>query len=156
MKTDVKMEGNKLQLTRVFAAPRPMVFDYWASGDKMAKWSTCAEAVRCEVKMDFRVGGTFVHTMELRNVGEFTVVGTYQEIAAPERIVYSADFGPMFKVVSKVTVEFFDEGKNTKVVLTHDGLPNEFFCQNVTKGTAESFEFLDRELEQVANAAGAK
>jgi uncharacterized protein YndB with AHSA1/START domain len=155
MKTDVKIEGGKVQLTRVFAAPRAMVFDYWANGEKMAKWSTCAEAVRCEVQMDFRVGGKCVHTMEIRNVGEFTLVGTYEEIVVPEKIVYSADFGPAMKVVSKVTIEFFDEGKSTKVVLTHDGLPNEFFGQNVAKGTTESFEFLDRELasQNVAQTA---
>jgi uncharacterized protein YndB with AHSA1/START domain len=156
MKTDVKMEGNKLQLTRLFAAPRPIVFDYWANADKMAKWSTCADAVRCEVKMDFRVGGKCIHTMEIRGAGEFTVVGTYEEIIVPERIAYSADFGPMMKVVSKVTIDFFAEGKNTKVVLTHDGLPNEFFCQNVAKGTTESFEFLDKILAQQTEAAAAQ
>jgi hypothetical protein len=42
-----------------------------------------------------------------------------------------------------VTIEFFDQGKGTKVVLTHDGLPDEFLCKTISQGTTESIEKLD-------------
>src|SRR5271168_2351563 len=104
MKSEVEITPTRLRMTRVFAAPRPLVFSFWTSGEKMQQWSTCKEALRCEVTMDFRVGGSFTHTMELP-AGLFTVVGTYEEIVAPERIVYLADFK---FAVTRVTLQFVD------------------------------------------------
>ena len=40
-------------------------------------------------------------------------------------------------------VEFFEQGKGTKVVLTHEGCPDDFFCKTVSQGTAESLDKLD-------------
>ncbi len=144
MKSEVEITPNRLQMTRVFAAPRPLVFSFWTSGEKMQQWSNCKEAVRCEVTMDFRVGGSFTHTMDIKGAGVFTVVGTYEEIVAPERIVYLADFK---FAITRVTWQFIDMGTSTKVILSHestDGAPiPEIFVANAQIGTNESFEFLD-------------
>jgi uncharacterized protein YndB with AHSA1/START domain len=90
--------------------------------------------------MDFRVGGGFTQKMQIAGAGEFTLHGTYEEIVEPERIVYRVNLGP---AVTRVTIEFFDQGKGTKVVLTHDGLPDEFLCKTISQGTTESIEKLD-------------
>jgi hypothetical protein len=58
----------------------------------------------------------------------------------PEKIVYHAYFG---QAVTRVTVEFFEHGGGTKVVLTQEGLPDETFSKNVAQGAAESFDKLD-------------
>jgi uncharacterized protein YndB with AHSA1/START domain len=68
------------------------------------------------------------------------MTGTYDEIIEPEKIVYRADFG---FATTQATIEFFEQGKGTKVVVTHEGCPDEFFGQNVSRGTSESFEKLD-------------
>ena len=143
MKSEVKISGNRLQITRVFDAPRHLVFGWWAQAEKLQQWSGCKEATRCEIVMDFRVGGSFTQRMLITAGGqsfEFSLTGTYDEIVDPERIVYHADFG---NAVTQVTVEFFEQGKGTKLVLTHEGCPDESFCKNVSQGTAESFEKLD-------------
>jgi uncharacterized protein YndB with AHSA1/START domain len=94
--------------------------------------------------MDFRVDGEFTQTMQIAVDGgecEFTTSGVYEEIIAPERIVYRANFGP---VNTRVTVEFLDHGKGTRVVLTHEGCPpGDVFCPNVSKGTSEAFDRLE-------------
>jgi uncharacterized protein YndB with AHSA1/START domain len=144
MKSEVEITPNRLQMTRVFAAPRPLVFSFWTSSEKMQQWSSCKQALRCEVAMDFRVGGSFTHTMEISGAGVFTVVGTYEQIVAPERIVYLADFK---FAVTRVTWQFIDMGASTKVILSHestDGNPiPDIFATNAQIGTEESFEFLD-------------
>jgi len=140
MKSDVRISGDRLQITRVFNAPRHFVFGWWSQAEKLQQWSGCEETTKCEVVMDFRVGGSFTQKMHIAGAGEFTMVGTYDEIVVPEKIVYHADMG---HAVTRVSVEFFEEGAGTKVVLTQDGFPNEFLCKTVSQGTGESFDKLD-------------
>jgi uncharacterized protein YndB with AHSA1/START domain len=140
MKSEVRISGNRLQITRVFDAPRHLVFGWWTQAEKLQQWSGCRDATKCEIEMDFRVGGSFTQKMQIAGAGEFSFSGKYDEIVEPERIVYHANFGP---ASTRVVVEFFEEGKSTKVVLTHEGFPDEVFCKNVSQGTAESLEKLD-------------
>jgi uncharacterized protein YndB with AHSA1/START domain len=139
MKSQVRISGNRLQITRVFEAPRSRVFSWWTMAEKLRQWSGCKEAAQCEVEMDFRVGGTFSQKMQIAGAGEFTHRGTYEEIVEPERIVYSAHFGP---VLARVTVEFLEQGAGTKVVVTHVGALNEMFFQTVSQGASESLDKL--------------
>jgi len=149
MKSDVSINGNRLQITRVFDAPRHLVFGWWSKAEKLQQWSGCKDATRCEVEMDFRVGGSFTQKMQLGDKGEFSITGKYEEIVEPARIVYSANLGP---VVTRVTVEFFEEGKGTKMVLTHDGLRDEFLCKTIGQGTTESLDKLEGLLASVRAA----
>src|SRR5580658_2030139 len=104
-----------LQITRIFDAPRELVFSWWADGEKMQQWSGCKEATRCRIQMDFRVGGGFTQKMQIAGKGEFTITGKYDEIVVPEKIVYHADLG---FGVTRVLVEFHELGNRTKMVLT--------------------------------------
>jgi uncharacterized protein YndB with AHSA1/START domain len=93
--------------------------------------------------MDFRIGGSFTQKMQIaapEGPCEFVVGGVYTEIVEPERIVYDATFG---RAPVRVIVEFFEQGKATKVVVTHEGCPDEYFGQNVARGTTESLEKLE-------------
>ena len=113
---------------------------FWKEADKVRQWWGCKETTKVECQVDFRVGGSFTQKMQIAGAGEFSFSGKYDEIVEPERIVYHANFGP---ASTRVVVEFFEEGKSTKVVLTHEGFPDEVFCKNVSQGTAESLEKLD-------------
>jgi uncharacterized protein YndB with AHSA1/START domain len=141
MKSEVRISGNRLEITRVFDAPRHLVFGWWTQAEKLQQWSGCKEATKCEIDMDFRVGGSFTQIMQIEGAGgEFSFSGTYDDIVEPERIVYHANFGP---AITRVRVEFFEQGRGTKVVLTHEGCPDEFFSKTVSKGTTESLDKLD-------------
>ena len=41
MKSEVKMSGTRLQITRVFEAPRAMVFGYGTQVEKPQQWAGC-------------------------------------------------------------------------------------------------------------------
>ena len=140
MKSEVKITGKQIKITRVFDAPRQRVFSWWTQAEKLQQWSGCKDATKCEIEMDFRVGGSFTQKMNIAGAGEFTFTGKYDEIVEQERIVYHADLGP---ATTRVVVEFFEQGDRTRVVLTQDGFPDEFLCKTVSQGTAESFDKLD-------------
>ena len=141
MKSEIKRSGNRLQITRVFDAPRESVFRWWSEAETLQQWSGCKDATRCEVEMDFRVGGSFSQTMQITGADKpVTINGTYEEIVVPERIRYRLDMG---MAVTNVLIEFLQEGELTKVVLTQDGFPNEDLCKIVSHGTDESLDKLD-------------
>ena len=129
-----------MTVTRLFKAPRRLVFGWWTKGEKLQQWSGCKDAIKCEIEMDFRVGGSFTQKMQIAGAGEFSLTGIYEEIVPLERIIYRANIG---HAATRVTVEFLEQGKDTKVVLTHEGLPDEISCKAVARGTAESFDKLD-------------
>ena len=140
MNARISIVGNCLQVTRTFRFPRDRVFSWWSSAEKLQLWSGCKEATRCEIRMDFRVGGSFSQKMQIAGAGEFTISGQYDEILEPERIVYHAKSGP---VTTKVTVEFIERRGGTQVVIRHEGCPNESFSKNVSQGLAETLEALE-------------
>src|SRR5262245_3898338 len=111
------------------------------------KWSGCKDATQCEVEMDFRVGGTFTQKMQIRGAGEFTFTGRYEEIVEPQKIVYRANLGP---ATTRVTVEFFERGVQTKMILTQEGFPDENLCKIVSQGSMESFDKLEGMLARQA------
>jgi uncharacterized protein YndB with AHSA1/START domain len=150
MKSEVNISDSRLQIMRVFDAPRQLVFGWWAQAEKLQQWSGCKNATKCEVDMDFRVGGSFTQKMQIAGAGEFTLTGKYDDIFEPERIVYHAHIG---KATTHVTVEFFEQGKGTKVVLTQEGFPDEFHCKMVAQGTTESLDKLDSLVASQALAA---
>jgi hypothetical protein len=43
MKSEVKVGNNRLQITRVFDAPRHLVFAFWKEADKVRQWWGCKE-----------------------------------------------------------------------------------------------------------------
>jgi uncharacterized protein YndB with AHSA1/START domain len=140
MKSEVTIGDNRLQVTRIFNAPRQLVFAFWKEVERIKQWWGCKDTTKVECQMDFRVGGTFTYVMQITGAGEFSYKGQYDEIVEPEKIAYHADFGG---TITRVVVEFFDLGAQTKMVLTQVGFPAQEICKMVSQGTTESFDKLD-------------
>jgi uncharacterized protein YndB with AHSA1/START domain len=77
MKSDAKITGNRLQITRIFDAPRDRVFAAWTQPDLLQRWSGCKGTTKVEIEMDFRAGGSFTQKMYITGAGEFSFTGTY-------------------------------------------------------------------------------
>jgi uncharacterized protein YndB with AHSA1/START domain len=140
MKSDVKIGNNRLQITRVFDAPRERVFAAWKQRDQLQRWTGCKDTTKVEVEMDFRVGGSFTQKMQIRGAGECVIKGQYDEIIEPEKIAYHVDMGP---ATTRVVVEFIEQGEQTRMVLTQEGLPDETLCKIVSQGTMEALDKLE-------------
>jgi uncharacterized protein YndB with AHSA1/START domain len=140
MKSELKIEGTRMQITRVFDAPRERVFAAWKSPDLMQRWSGCKETAKVEITMDFRVGGSFTQKMDIEGAGKHTITGVYDEIVEPAKIAYHVNLGP---ATTRVTVEFIELGRQTKVVLTQEGFPDPTIVKIVSGGTLESLDKLE-------------
>jgi uncharacterized protein YndB with AHSA1/START domain len=140
MKSEVKAGDNQLEITRVFDAPRQLVFASWKKVEQLEQWWGCKDTTSLQCQMDFRTGGFFTCVMQIRGAGEFTYRGQYDEIVEPEKIAYHADFGPL---TTRVVVEFIEMGSQTRMVLTQIGFPSREMCGHVSRGTMESFDKLE-------------
>jgi uncharacterized protein YndB with AHSA1/START domain len=122
----------KLQLTRVFDAPRELVFKACKDANQFKQWfgaAACDGASVETVKVDARVGGKY--RLQVRRAdGEFyTTVGVYREVKSMERLVFTwqfekdgsgDEFGEVEPPEMLVTLEFKALGKQTKLILTHE------------------------------------
>ena len=73
-----------LVLTRVFDAPRSLVFEAWTKAEHVARWFTPAPLTTGECVVDFREGGAFRIAMRMPDGFEHVFDGHFGPIAPPE------------------------------------------------------------------------
>jgi uncharacterized protein YndB with AHSA1/START domain len=109
-----KSTPRELVITRIFDAPRALVFEAWTKPEHLVHWF-CPNGFTLPVcEMDFRVGGSQRLCMRASGGWEHYVRGVYREIVPAERIVWTSAFEdvPGSEVVTTVT--FADhEGKDS-------------------------------------------
>jgi uncharacterized protein YndB with AHSA1/START domain len=132
MNTAIKENNIKLQLTRVFAAPRELVFKAWTDTNQFAQWfgaAACDGGSLQSMKVDARVGGKYRLQVRRADGEFFTTVGIYREVKPPERLVFTwafekdgsgEEFGEVEPPEMLVTLEFRARGKQTELILTHE------------------------------------
>jgi uncharacterized protein YndB with AHSA1/START domain len=81
--------------------------------------------------------------MDIEGAGTHTITGVYDEIIEPEKIAYHVNLGP---ATTRVVIEFIEQGRQTKVVLTQEGFPDQSLVKIVSVGTLESLEKLEHLL----------
>ena len=79
----------ELVITRVFDAPRELVFKVWTDPKHLAQWwgPRCFTNPVCEV--DLRVGGAWRIIMRAPDGAEYPGGGIYREIVRNEKLVFT-------------------------------------------------------------------
>ena len=113
-------EGQELVLTRVFEAPRELVFKVWTDPKHVARWWGPQRFTNPVCELDLRPGGAILIHMRGPDGTVYPMTGVYQEIVRPERLVFTSaaldsDGNPMFEILTTVT--FSEENGKTKQIL---------------------------------------
>ena len=85
-------EIERMVVTRVFDAPRELVWKAWTDPKYVMQWWGPKGFTAAVCKMDFRVGGKFLCCMKSPDGKEFWNAGEYHEIVPHEKIVSSMYF----------------------------------------------------------------
>jgi uncharacterized protein YndB with AHSA1/START domain len=124
----------EIVLTRVFDAPRDLVFQAWTEPERLMHWWAPQGCTTPFCTVDLRPGGRFHYCMRLPDGRDIWGIGAYREIVVPERIVYidtfaDADGNPVapahygmslgHPAETVVTVTFVAQEGKTKVTLRH-------------------------------------
>jgi len=88
--TEFKTEGKDFVITRIYNAPRNLVWKAWTDPDQLAQWfGPTVFSNRCEI--DLKPGGHYKITMVSLDGVDYPMDGTYREIIAPEKLVMTVN-----------------------------------------------------------------
>ncbi|MGH2766306.1 MAG: SRPBCC family protein [Actinomycetota bacterium] len=142
----------EILMTRVFDAPRDLVFEALSSCEHMSNWwgPRRYEFASCEI--DFRPGGKW-RIVHKGPVGEEDqgFRGEFREIVRPERIVWTFEWEGMPGHVSVETMTLEEQDGKTTIIANsvfdsvedRDGMLN----SGMESGAAETYDRLDEYLE---------
>ena len=109
----------EIRMTRLFDAPRELVFEVMTKPEHVKHWWGCLgdgySVPVCEI--DLRVGGRW-RFVNRHPKGTAAFHGEYREIAPPSRLVFTEIFEDYPDTVSVVTTDFVDEAGKTRMIVT--------------------------------------
>jgi len=135
-----KTKGSELVITRIFDAPRELVWKAWTEPERVKRWWGPEGFTAPFIRIDLRVGGTYLYCMQSPEGRDYWRTGVYREIVPPKRIVCTDSFsdekgnvapashygmGADWPLALVVTVTFEEEGGRTTFTLRHAGFPSD-------------------------------
>ena len=121
--TDERVTGSahEVVLTRVYSAPRALVFLAWTDPKHLANWWGPRGFTNPVCELDVRPGGAILVHMTAPDGTMFPMTGTFHEIVEPERLVFTTrafeDATGQALLEVHNTVTFTDEGGKTKLTV---------------------------------------
>ncbi len=97
-------------ITRVFDAPRELLFDALTNPEHVPRWFGLRDWTLPVCEIDLRVGGKWRYVMRGPDGQEMGMSGVYKEIKRPERLAYTESFD-----------DYPGETLNTGVLTEEDG-----------------------------------
>ncbi len=143
-------EALSFVITRVFDAPRELVWRAWTEPAMLRQWSCPDGFVATLAEGELRVGGRWRGGMKSPEHGELFVGGVYKDIKKPERLAFThvwADAHEGQPVETLVTVELTERDGKTTMVFTHAGFDAAEVRDGHREGWGECFDKLARMLQ---------
>jgi uncharacterized protein YndB with AHSA1/START domain len=110
-----------LVITRIFAAPRELVFQAWTDAEHVARWWGPHGFTNPLCELDARPGGEMRIDMRAPDGTLYPMRGVFHEIKFPERLVFtsraleSETGSAMLEVLTTIT--FSELGDQTRLIL---------------------------------------
>lgn len=154
-----------LVITRVFDAPRQLVWKAWTDPKRIMRWFGPRGFTTPVYKMDLRVGGKYLSAMRSPDGQDFWSTGVFREIVEPERLVLSDSFAdengnkvpasyygmsPDWTGESLITVTLDEVEGKTKMTLEGRNLSgmSDTDRDNMRQGWSQSFDKLAEYLAE--------
>lgn len=147
----------EIVMTRVFEAPRELVFEAHMSCDHLRHWWGPRRYELSVCQMDFRPGGAYRFVQRAEDGGEHGFRGQFREIVSPERIVWTFEYEGMPGHVSVQTLNLEDIGGKTRLTArsVFDSVEDRdaMLQSGMEEGAAETYDRLAEHLHEMKSAA---
>ena len=153
-------------IERTFDAPAELIWHMWTDPKHFAAWYGPDGATIPVAKMDVRVGGTRLVSMEMQTPNgamQMWFTGEYLEVVENQRLAYTESMSDQHGNVlspsdmgmpeghpttTQVRVELENLGDRTKMVMTHAGIPAD---SPGASGWTMAFDKLAAHIEATTN-----
>ncbi|NJR52547.1 MAG: SRPBCC domain-containing protein [Leptolyngbyaceae cyanobacterium CSU_1_3] len=116
MNNAMTIGDRQLTITRVFDAPRSLVFKVWTQPEHFSHWLGPKDFTAIACHMNVQVGGMYRACIRSPEGNDHWMQGVYREIIEPERLVFTfawEDENSRPKHGTLVTVTFEEQGNKT-------------------------------------------
>jgi uncharacterized protein YndB with AHSA1/START domain len=154
--TEVQTGERVLEMSRIFDAPRAVVFSAFSTSGELARWWGPKGWTLSVSRLDFRPGGTWHYCMRGPGGEESWGLSTYSEIVDGRRIAYTDAFSNAEGTIAedmpqmRITVEFADEDGKTRVTSRTEFASSEELKKvlemGVVEGATETWDRLEEYL----------
>ncbi|HEY1980538.1 MAG TPA: SRPBCC domain-containing protein [Xanthobacteraceae bacterium] len=127
----------EVTITRVFDAPRALVFAAWTDAKHLAQWWGPKDFTNPVCTIDPRVGGALRIHMRAPDGNIYPMKGEIREIAPPERLVFTniaLDADDDVIIDGFTTVTFAEENGKTRLTIHTRGSAMVDYAANYLKG----------------------
>ena len=147
----VTLPGDEqILITRVFDAPRHLVFRAYTTPELVERWWAGDRGTVTSIEIDLRVGGRWRYVMEALGGFEVAFHGEYREVVPDERLVQTEVYEGMPDGEALDTVTFTEEdGRTTLTVLVQHSC-REHRDAHIESGMEGGMQEAMDKLEQVA------
>ncbi|HEV7168046.1 MAG TPA: SRPBCC domain-containing protein [Micrococcaceae bacterium] len=141
--------GNTLTITRIFEAPRELVFQAWTDPDQLAQWwgPEQLHTPRESVIVEPQVGGTWAATMVMDDGGqEFPTSARFTSFDPPKGFAMHDEPNEFFPFASELKVDFEEVDGGTRMTIVQHFDTESFDFGDSILGWGTSLEKLRRLL----------
>jgi uncharacterized protein YndB with AHSA1/START domain len=141
-------------MTRVYDAPRQLVFDAWIKPELLRRWLLAPGRSLDVCEIDLRAGGAYRFVWRGPGKTDVGMHGVYREVIPPERFVRTESWEDWDAGETVVTTVLAEQGGKTTVTTTilfpSQQVRDEVLKAGLQHGAAESF---DKLAEYLASGA---
>jgi len=141
-------------ITRVFAAPRRLVFACWTSCEHLRHWMLGPPGWTMPIcESDLRPEGRYRFVWRKADGAEMEIPGTYKEVSPPERIVMTESWGAGWPETLNTLVLTEADGRTTAtftILYPSKGARDAALGTGMKEGMDQSYDRLDTYLGRVA------
>jgi len=148
----------EIVMTRVFDAPRQMLFDAFTKPELVPQWLTGRPDHTMPVcEIDLRVGGAYRYVWRGPDGFEMSSQGVFREVTPPERVVATERFEPSWYDGENVNTTIFEEaaGRTTVTLRIQCGskeIRDTMLKSGMERGVAYSYDRLEQMLTAKAQS----
>jgi uncharacterized protein YndB with AHSA1/START domain len=152
--TSTTPSDREVVMTRVFDAPRSLVWEAWTNPEHVPQWLLGPEGWTMPVcEIDLRPGGEWHFVWRRSDGTEMEMRGEYREVAAPERLVSTESWGGDWPETLNTLILTEEDGKTTMtqtVLYPSKEARDAALGTGMQEGASQSFDRLAEHLRTMA------
>jgi uncharacterized protein YndB with AHSA1/START domain len=143
---DLTPSGLALVVRRTIVASPQRVFEAWTDPEHLRRWWGPRSVTCPSAEIDLRVGGRYRIENRFTDGHSLWIVGQFEVIAPPDKLVFSWHLEPGSGAAERVTVRFEPRDGATEVIIVHEQIASPESRETHAMGWQECLEGLEQHL----------